>query len=59
MAGGVFLNVMANTRILNEFYIGALFRHQIYNCDPHPGNYLFLDHGRICMLDHRSPFILA
>jgi predicted unusual protein kinase regulating ubiquinone biosynthesis (AarF/ABC1/UbiB family) len=37
---------------LFEFYIGSLFRHLIYNCDPHPGNYLFLDDGRVCMLDH-------
>jgi predicted unusual protein kinase regulating ubiquinone biosynthesis (AarF/ABC1/UbiB family) len=44
-----------------EFYIGSLFRHQIYNCDPHPGNYLFLpptprlrrgEQVRVCMLDH-------
>ncbi|MCP4603733.1 MAG: AarF/ABC1/UbiB kinase family protein [Proteobacteria bacterium] len=39
-------------KALFEFYIGSLFRHQIYNCDPHPGNYLFLDGGKICMLDH-------
>ncbi len=37
---------------LFEFYLGSLFRHQLYNCDPHPGNYLFLDDGRIAMLDH-------
>ncbi|MBN2804087.1 MAG: AarF/ABC1/UbiB kinase family protein [Deltaproteobacteria bacterium] len=37
---------------LFEFYIGSLFRHQIYNCDPHPGNYLFHKNGKITMLDH-------
>ena len=37
---------------LFEFYLGSLFRHCIYNCDPHPGNYLFCDNGRIAMLDH-------
>ena len=37
---------------LFEFYIGSLFRHRIYNCDPHPGNYLFCDDGRVAMLDH-------
>jgi predicted unusual protein kinase regulating ubiquinone biosynthesis (AarF/ABC1/UbiB family) len=37
---------------LFEFYIGSLLRHQIYNCDPHPGNYLFLADGRVAMLDH-------
>jgi len=46
---------------LFEFYIGSLFRHQIYNCDPHPGNYLFLPPSprqrlgegvRVAMLDH-------
>ncbi len=37
---------------LLEFYLGSLFRHQIYNCDPHPGNYLFLPDERMVMLDH-------
>ncbi len=37
---------------LFEFYMGSLFRNQLYNCDPHPGNYLFLANGRIAMLDH-------
>ncbi len=45
------------------FYVGSLFRHRLYNCDPHPGNYLFLRDGRIAMLDHgctrefEQPFI--
>ena len=39
-------------RALFEFYIGALFRHGLYNCDPHPGNVLILDDGhRAAMLD--------
>jgi len=37
---------------LFEFYIGTLFRHGLYNCDPHPGNYLFLPDGRVAMLDY-------
>ena len=37
---------------LFEFYIGSLFRYCMYNCDPHPGNYLFCEDGRIGMLDH-------
>ncbi len=37
---------------LFEFYLGSLFRHQIYNCDPHPGNYLFCPGPKIAMLDH-------
>ena len=37
---------------LFEFYLGSLFRHCMYNCDPHPGNYLFTENGRIAMLDH-------
>ena len=37
---------------LFEFYIGTLFRHGLYNCDPHPGNYLFQEDGRIAMLDY-------
>ena len=35
-----------------DFYVGTLFRHCLYNGDPHPGNYLFLEGGRIAMLDH-------
>lgn len=34
------------------FYVGSLFEHGIYNCDPHPGNYLFLDDGRVAILDY-------
>ena len=34
------------------FYVGALFEHALYNCDPHPGNYLILDDGRVGMLDY-------
>jgi predicted unusual protein kinase regulating ubiquinone biosynthesis (AarF/ABC1/UbiB family) len=37
---------------LFEFYVGALFRHRLYNCDPHPGNYLFQPEGTIAMLDY-------
>lgn len=50
-------NPCQNTRnrigeALFEFYIGSLFKHCIYNCDPHPGNYLFCDGDRVAMLDH-------
>ncbi len=37
---------------LFEFYIGTLFKHGLYNCDPHPGNYLFQPDGRVVMLDY-------
>ncbi|MGB8331478.1 MAG: AarF/ABC1/UbiB kinase family protein [Polyangiales bacterium] len=37
---------------LFEFYVGSLFSNGIYNCDPHPGNYVFLEDGRIGMLDY-------
>jgi predicted unusual protein kinase regulating ubiquinone biosynthesis (AarF/ABC1/UbiB family)/ribosomal protein L7/L12 len=36
---------------LFDVYVGALFRHGIYNCDPHPGNYLFLPDGRVAVVD--------
>lgn len=29
----------------------SLFRHCVYNADPHPGNYLFQDDGRVTFLD--------
>jgi len=34
------------------FYVGSLFEHALYNCDPHPGNYLFLEDSRVGMLDY-------
>ncbi len=37
---------------LFDFYVGSLFTHRLYNCDPHPGNYLVLADGRIGMLDY-------
>ncbi len=37
---------------LFEFYVGTLFQHGLYNCDPHPGNYLFSDDGHVAMLDY-------
>lgn len=37
---------------LVRFYIGSLFEHGIYNCDPHPGNWLFLQYDRLGMLDY-------
>jgi predicted unusual protein kinase regulating ubiquinone biosynthesis (AarF/ABC1/UbiB family) len=39
---------------LFEFYVGTLFRHGIYNWDPHPGNYIFCPGGRVAMLDYGS-----
>jgi predicted unusual protein kinase regulating ubiquinone biosynthesis (AarF/ABC1/UbiB family) len=36
---------------LFELYVGTLFRHGIYNCDPHPGNYLFCADGRVAVVD--------
>lgn len=37
---------------LFEFYIGTLFEHGLFNGDPHPGNYIFPDDGRVVLLDH-------
>jgi predicted unusual protein kinase regulating ubiquinone biosynthesis (AarF/ABC1/UbiB family) len=39
---------------LFEFYVGTLFRHGLYNWDPHPGNYVFRGDGRLAMLDYGS-----
>jgi predicted unusual protein kinase regulating ubiquinone biosynthesis (AarF/ABC1/UbiB family)/ribosomal protein L7/L12 len=36
---------------LFDFYAGSLFKHGLYNCDPHPGNYLFLPDGRVAIVD--------
>ena len=37
---------------LFRFYVGTLFAHNLYNCDPHPGNYIFQGGGRVAMLDY-------
>jgi predicted unusual protein kinase regulating ubiquinone biosynthesis (AarF/ABC1/UbiB family) len=36
---------------LFEFYLKSLFKFELYNCDPHPGNYLFRPDGRLVLLD--------
>ncbi|HVN63545.1 MAG TPA: AarF/ABC1/UbiB kinase family protein [Candidatus Binataceae bacterium] len=47
-----------------EVGFDSIFRHRVLNCDPHPGNYLFLDDGRIAFLDfgcvkHFSPELIS
>jgi predicted unusual protein kinase regulating ubiquinone biosynthesis (AarF/ABC1/UbiB family) len=37
---------------LYEFYVGTLYRHGLFNADPHPGNLLFSPEGRVTILDH-------
>src|SRR5262249_16112812 len=39
-------------RALYEFYVGTLYRHGLFNADPHPGNLLFSPEGRVTILDH-------
>jgi predicted unusual protein kinase regulating ubiquinone biosynthesis (AarF/ABC1/UbiB family) len=37
--------------IVFRFFIGCLYRHRQFSGDPHPGNFLMLDDGRIAFLD--------
>lgn len=37
---------------LYEFYLGTLYRHGLFNADPHPGNYLFAPGQGLVMLDY-------
>ncbi len=39
-------------RSFYRFYLGSFYLDGLFNCDPHPGNYLFLDDGRIVFLDY-------
>jgi len=39
-------------RALYEFYVGTLYRHGLFNADPHPGNLLFAPDGCVAILDH-------
>lgn len=34
-----------------RFVFGSLYGHGLFNADPHPGNYLFHDDGRVTFLD--------
>jgi predicted unusual protein kinase regulating ubiquinone biosynthesis (AarF/ABC1/UbiB family) len=40
------------SRALHEFYVGSLYRHGLFNADPHPGNLLFQPDGSVTILDH-------
>lgn len=37
--------------IIFRFVFGSIVRHGVFNGDPHPGNYLFDDEGRVVFLD--------
>ncbi|HEX8076132.1 MAG TPA: AarF/ABC1/UbiB kinase family protein [Thermoleophilaceae bacterium] len=37
--------------ILVRFFIGSLYRTGHFSADPHPGNYLLMDDGRVAFLD--------
>ena len=39
-------------RALYEFYVGSVYRHGLFNADPHPGNLLFAPDGRLTVLDY-------
>lgn len=36
---------------MREFVFDSLYIHHVFNGDPHPGNYLFMDDGRVAFLD--------
>jgi predicted unusual protein kinase regulating ubiquinone biosynthesis (AarF/ABC1/UbiB family) len=40
------------TATFYRFYIGSFYMDGLFNCDPHPGNYLFAEDGRIVFLDY-------
>ena len=46
-----------------RFVFGSLYKHHLFNADPHPGNYLFHEDGRVTFLDfgcvkHFSPELI-
>lgn len=41
-------------RVIFRFVFESLFRHGMFNRDPHPGNYLFLEDGRVAFIDYGS-----
>jgi predicted unusual protein kinase regulating ubiquinone biosynthesis (AarF/ABC1/UbiB family) len=44
-----FRNAVAE--VLFRFAFESIFRHHVFNGDPHPGNYLFHDDGRVTFVD--------
>jgi predicted unusual protein kinase regulating ubiquinone biosynthesis (AarF/ABC1/UbiB family) len=40
------------SRALYEFYVGTLYRHGLFNADPHPGNLSFSADGKVTIFDH-------
>jgi predicted unusual protein kinase regulating ubiquinone biosynthesis (AarF/ABC1/UbiB family) len=47
-----------------RFAFGSLYQHHLFNADPHPGNYLFHEDGRVTFLDfgcvkHFTPELMA
>jgi predicted unusual protein kinase regulating ubiquinone biosynthesis (AarF/ABC1/UbiB family) len=38
--------------IIYRFAFGSLYRHRLFNGDPHPGNYLLLDDGSVGFVDY-------
>jgi predicted unusual protein kinase regulating ubiquinone biosynthesis (AarF/ABC1/UbiB family) len=37
--------------IVFRFFLGCLYRHRQFSGDPHPGNFLMMDDGRVAFLD--------
>jgi predicted unusual protein kinase regulating ubiquinone biosynthesis (AarF/ABC1/UbiB family) len=37
--------------IVFRFFLGCLYRHRQFSGDPHPGNFMMLDDGRVAFLD--------
>src|ERR1700676_4966985 len=37
--------------IVFRFYFGCMYRHHQFSGDPHPGNFMLLDDGRVAFLD--------
>ena len=43
--------INSTSQVLYEFVFGSFHRYGLFNADPHPGNYIFLDDGRVGFLD--------
>ncbi len=41
-------------RALMRFYAATVFQHGVLHADPHPGNFLFMDDGRVGVIDFGS-----
>lgn len=42
----------ALSKIICDYYFDQILEHGFYHADPHPGNVIVLDNGKVCLIDY-------